>query len=401
MKCFGISLVFLVGAQLSAALFVPESPGLVARQNGKFGGNNRLKGGNNKNGGNNTQNRVNNQTTNGNNNQTTGGNNNQTTGGNNNTTGNNNLAGGNNNNGDPQTSLTLDPSVIQHINGAGSGAGEAISLVSTNNFINVCVGKTITNGLQVQGGSCNPTPMGDIPSVDNMPTAKFQFPTNGGNVAANTAFTVVLNTQGMQTGAFTDAATTYFAAPQQLNNAGQIIGHNHVVIEAIPSLASTQPTNPRVFAFFKGLNNAAVNGQLTADVTNGLPAGTYRISSITTAANHQGVIVPVAQRGSVDDAVYFTVGGNGNNNGGNNNTTTTTTGGGNNNTVTTTTGGNNTTTTTSANPNNTTTSGNNGTNTQNNGKNGGNNSQNPVNNGKKGGKNGGRRRYERRFFSLD
>lgn len=108
----------------------------------------------------------------------------------------------------------------------------------------------------------------------------------------------------MQTGSFTNAANTYFAAPQQLNNAGQIIGHNHVVIEAIPSLTSTQPTNPRVFAFFKGLNNPASNGQLSADVTNGLPAGTYRISSISSASNHQSVLVPVAQRGSVDDAVY-------------------------------------------------------------------------------------------------
>jgi len=39
---------------------------------------------------------------------------------------------------------------------------------SRNNFIGFCVGKTITNGKQVQTGSCNPTPMGDIPSVDNM-----------------------------------------------------------------------------------------------------------------------------------------------------------------------------------------------------------------------------------------
>lgn len=111
----------------------------------------------------------------------------------------------------------------------------------------------------------------------------------------------------MQTGAFTNAANTYYAAPQQLNNAGQIIGHNHVVIEEIPSLDSTQPTNPRVFAFFKGLNNAAANGQLTADVTNGLPAGTYRLSSISSAANHQSVVMPVAQRGAVDDAVYVRV----------------------------------------------------------------------------------------------
>lgn len=399
MKSLSLSLVFLVVAQLSTALFVPDTHGLAARQFGRFGGNRgntRVKGGNtNQKGGNNTTTTPpsGNNTQNGGNNTTTTNNQN---GGNTTTTNANNNQNGGNNNGDPQTSLTLDPSVIQKINGAGNGVGVANSLVSSNNFINLCVGKTLTNGLQVQAGSCNPTPMGDIPSVDNMPTAKFQFPPNGGNVAANTAFTVILNTQGMQTGAFTDATTTYFAAPQQLNNAGQIIGHNHVVIEQIPSLGSTQPTNPRVFAFFKGLNNAAVNGQLTADVTNGLPAGTYRMSSITTAANHQGVIVPVAQRGSVDDAVYFTVGGNGNNNppaGGNNNNTPA---GGNN--TTTTTGGNNTTTTTGGN-NNTTTNG------QNNGNNGQNpaGSQNPVN-GKKGGKKGARsngRRYERRFFGSE
>lgn len=336
------------------------------------GGNNNQNNGNG--GNNNNQNGGNNSTTNATNNQN-GGNNSTTDATNNQNGGNNNQNGGNN---DPQTSLTLDPSVIQKIDGTGKGAGEAVSLVSPNNFINFCAGKTLTNGQQVQGGSCNPTPMGDIPSVNNMPSCKFQFPPNGGNVDANTAFTVVLNTQGMQTGDFTNAATTYFAAPQQLNNAGQIIGHNHVVIEAIPALDSTQPTNPRVFAFFKGLNAVASNGQLTADVTNGLPAGTYRLSSITTAANHQGVIVPVAQRGSVDDAVYFTVGGNGGNNnaGGNNN------GGVNN--------ANN------GNGNNTTANG------QNPANNGGNNNQNPVN-GKKGGKQGGRngRRYERRFFAWD
>jgi len=390
MKCFGISLVFLVVAQLSAALFVPESHNLVARQNNRFGGKNRIKGGNNQNGGNNNQNGGNNNQTSSNNNQN-GGNNNQNGGSNTTDNGNNNQNGGNGN-GDPQTSLTLDPSVIQKINGTGSGAGETDSLTSTNNFINICAGKTITNGLQVQGGSCNPTPMGDIPSVDNMPSSKFEFPPNGGNVDANAAFTVVLNTQGMQTGAFTDADTTYFAAPQQLNNAGQIVGHNHVVIEQIPSLDSTQPTNPRVFAFFKGLNSVAVNGQLTANVTSGLPAGTYRMSSITTAANHQGVLVPVAQRGSVDDSVYFTVGGNGNN--GQNNGTDSQNGGNNNQN-----GGTNNQNNGTGNQN-TTTNGQNGGN--NNVKNGGNNSQNPVN-GKKGGKNGGRngRRYERRFFSWE
>ena len=37
----------------------------------------------------------------------------------------------------------------------GAEAGEATSLTSTNNFINNCAGKTLTNGLQITTGSCN------------------------------------------------------------------------------------------------------------------------------------------------------------------------------------------------------------------------------------------------------
>ena len=46
---------------------------------------------------------------------------------------------------------------------------------------------------------------------------------------------------------------------------------------------------------------------LTADVTNGLNPGTYRLCSINTAANHQPVLVPVAQHGSMDDCVYVSL----------------------------------------------------------------------------------------------
>ena len=66
----------------------------------------------------------------------------------------------------------------------------------------------------------------------------------------------------------------------------------------------TTTTDPKKFAFFKGLNNKAVGGALSADVTAGLPVGVYRLASINTAANHQPVIVPIAQHGSLDDAVY-------------------------------------------------------------------------------------------------
>lgn len=87
-----------------------------------------------------------------------------------------------------------------------------------------------------------------------MPSAKFVSPANGGTVAANAAFDVQLALQGFETGNFVNAKENYFAAPQQLNAQGQIIGHTHVVIEKLTSLAQTTPTNPLNFAFFK-VNN--------------------------------------------------------------------------------------------------------------------------------------------------
>jgi hypothetical protein len=37
----------------------------------------------------------------------------------------------------------------------GAEVGQAASTTSTNNFINICGGKTLTNGLQFTTGSCN------------------------------------------------------------------------------------------------------------------------------------------------------------------------------------------------------------------------------------------------------
>lgn len=97
----------------------------------------------------------------------------------------------------------------------------------------------------------------------------------------------------------------------RVNAQGDIIGHSHVVIETLSALDQTTPTVPKNFAFFKGINGAAVNGVVTADVTSGLPAGVYRMASINAAANHQPVLVAIAQHGSLDDMVYFTVSDNG------------------------------------------------------------------------------------------
>ena len=110
--------------------------------------------------------------------------------------------------------------------------------------------------------------------------------------------------RGMQTGTFVNAAANYFAAPQQLNGQGQIIGHTHVVIEKLDSLDQTKATDPNKFAFFKGINTAAVNGVVSLVVDGGLPEGFYKLSSINSAANHQPALVAVAQHGSLDDAIY-------------------------------------------------------------------------------------------------
>ncbi|KAF5355824.1 hypothetical protein D9756_003993 [Leucocoprinus leucothites] len=237
-----------------------------------------------------------------------------------NTGNNNNNAGaggaaGNSGSGDAQTSLTLDPSVIAkgfaNDGQAQPAAGQVSSLTSTNNFINFCLtvpNLPLTDGKQIADGSCNPAPMGAIPSKSKMPSSKFVFPANGATVPANQKFTIQMAIKNLDTGFFVNAQENYFAAPQQLNGQGIIQGHSHVVVEQLASLDQTTPTDPNVFAFFKGLNGKADGkGILTADVTEGLPAGVYKLSSINAAANHQPVLAPIAQHGSLDDAVYFTV----------------------------------------------------------------------------------------------
>ncbi|KLO20007.1 hypothetical protein SCHPADRAFT_898077 [Schizopora paradoxa] len=233
---------------------------------------------------------------------------------NNSSNGNNNSGNGNNNNGDLQTSLCLDSSLVQkgfEQDGQETpAAGQVASLTSSNNYINFCAtvpNLPLTNGQQVKTGSCNAAPMGIIAASTNIPTAKFQFPTNFGTVKANTNFTVKMAVSKLTTGNFVNADANYFSAPQQVDGNGLIKGHSHIVIEAINSFQDTTPLDATKFKFFKGLNDKAQGGVLSAVVAGGLPAGTYRMSSINTAANHQPVLVAVAQHGSCDDQVYFTV----------------------------------------------------------------------------------------------
>lgn len=229
---------------------------------------------------------------------------------------------------DPQTSLVLNPKVIstgfEQDGQAVPTPGQVASQTSSNNFINHCVlfpQLPLTNGKQITTGSCNTAPIGVIPGVNALPSAKFQNPPNGGNIpTANTAFNVVLNVKNLKLGNFANAKNNYFAAPQQVGNDGLIIGHTHVVIELLSSLDQTTPTDATKFAFFKGVNDAGTGTQVTVPVTAGLAAGPYRMCTINTSTNHVPVIGPIAQHGSFDDCSYFTVGGGGNGgNGGNGN----------------------------------------------------------------------------------
>jgi len=249
-------------------------------------------------------------------NNAAGGANNTAGGANNTAAGANNTAaaaGGNAGGGDPQTSTTLDPSVISK-NFANDGqnppvAGQTASETSTNNFINFCLTTLqqfpLTDGQQLKGGSCNNAPMGLIPPATKMISTILVFPQDGDVVEANKDFTISVLSTNIKLGVFTNAELTYLAAPQTLDpTTSEIIGHTHVTVQPITD--TTTPPDPTKFAFFKGINTPAdAQGQVSADVAGGLPPGDYRVCTMTSAANHQPVVMPIAQRGSQDDCVRF------------------------------------------------------------------------------------------------
>lgn len=215
---------------------------------------------------------------------------------------------------DLQTSLTLDPGQVQPglaFDGQEvQEAGQVASLTSINNFINFCATQPdlpLTNGQQILTGSCNPTIMGVIVAKSNMPSAKIFNPPNFSTILSNQTINFEINVAQMTTGHFTNADLTFLGAPQQVDANGLIISHSHVTVNQVASLQDPTPADPTKFNFFKGLNDPAVNGVLSAAATGGLPAGVYRACTLNTGANHQPVLVAVAQHASLDDCTYFTV----------------------------------------------------------------------------------------------
>ncbi|KAI9641896.1 hypothetical protein NHQ30_009763 [Ciborinia camelliae] len=196
----------------------------------------------------------------------------------------------------------------------GNEAFEAASATSQNNFINFCEGETLTNGLQIVTGSCNGIPMGQIPAKTKMMSSIITFPLAGSaTIESDTTFNITVQMSNITPGSFSNADSTYFSAPQQLDASGVVIGHTHVTVQDMgSSLNPTGALDPTQFAFFKGINDAG-NGQglLSATVSGGLPAGNYRVCTLASSTNHQPVIMPVAQRGTADDCTKFTVVGTG------------------------------------------------------------------------------------------
>jgi hypothetical protein len=155
--------------------------------------------------------------------------------------------------------------------------------------------------------------MGDIPAKTNMISSVILNPPTGGQaIASDTTFNITVQVANLVAGSFTNADATYYAAPQALSG-GNVIGHTHVTVQDLgKDLNPTEPLDATQFAFFKGINDAGNGkGLLSAEVTGGLPAGNYRVCTLTSASNHQPVIMPVAQRGSQDDCTKFTVSGSG------------------------------------------------------------------------------------------
>lgn len=193
----------------------------------------------------------------------------------------------------------------------GTKAGDAASLTDNTNFINFCTGKTLTNGIQFSTSSCNGIVMGDIPAVTNMVSTVILSPQTGQTIQAGTTFTASMQVVGLNAGVFTNADATYYTAPQQLGSNGNIVGHSHFTIQDIGSINTQTPPDPSKFVFFKGIDDAGNGaGLLSIDVTGGLPAGAYRICTLSATANHTPVIMPIAQRGAQDDCVKFTVSNN-------------------------------------------------------------------------------------------
>lgn len=177
------------------------------------------------------------------------------------------------------------------------------------NFINICAGWPLTNGRQLSTTSCNGIPMGRLPAKTNMISSLITEPDWNATLAANVPFNITIQTIHLRAGHLVNPHTNYYTAPQDLDEYGNIYGHCHITVQALPTGASAALVpDPASFVYFKGIDDpTTADGQLQTTVPGGLPAGTYRVCTMIAARNHQPVLMPVAQRGAQDDCVRFRV----------------------------------------------------------------------------------------------
>jgi len=158
-----------------------------------------------------------------------------------------------------------------------------------------------TQNKDIDAKVCVSLEIGQLPAINKMVSCIITNPKFGQVIKRNVPFTVNVKVINLETGFFSDPNVDYYQVPQTLNRGGVIQGHSHVTIQ---KLAGNYVPDPTVFAFFKGLNDPAVNGVLSVNVTKGLPSkGIHRICTMNSAFTHQPVVMPVAQRGAQDDCV--------------------------------------------------------------------------------------------------
>ncbi|KAK2589848.1 hypothetical protein QQS21_012470 [Conoideocrella luteorostrata] len=196
----------------------------------------------------------------------------------------------------------------QHNGNAANATGQTPSATDLANFINFCNGSALTNGTQVEAGSCNSIPMGKIPAKKNMISSIIMCPQNGAKIPAGKEFKLQAKVSNLAAGNFTNPESTYYSAPQDLNSEGKVMGHLHFTIQNTGGdLNPQEPLDPIDIQDFKAVNTAAdPAGLLSVSVENGVPAGNYRVCTLIAASNHQPVIMPVARRGAQDDCIRFT-----------------------------------------------------------------------------------------------
>jgi hypothetical protein len=160
------------------------------------------------------------------------------------------------------------------------------------------------DGTQIPEGYCVSLEIGEVPSVDNMVSSIIISPKYNKVIKRNTPFMVKMKVINLETGFFSDPLVDYYQIPQTLKH-GKIQGHSHITIQ---KLDRGEVPDPKIIAFFKGLNEKDENGVLSVNVDKGVPEkGIYRICTINSSNSHQSVIMPVAARGAQDDCIRIRV----------------------------------------------------------------------------------------------